>query len=34
MPIELLRYPEELYSKQDKNELRDDFKHLIYYMLL
>ena len=32
--MELLRYLEELYSKQNKNKLRDDPKHLIYYILL
>ena len=32
--MELLKYPERLYSKQDKNKLRDDPKHLIYYILL
>ena len=32
--MELLRYLGELYSKQDKNKLRDNFKHLIYYILL
>ena len=33
MPMELLRYPGGLYSKQNKDKLRDDFKHLIYYIL-
>ena len=33
MPIELLRYPEESYSKQDKDKLRDDLKHLAYHIL-
>ena len=32
--MELLRYPKGLYSKQNKDELRDDPKHLIYYILL
>ena len=34
MPIKLLRYLEGLYSKQDKNKLRDNPKYLIYYILL
>ena len=34
MPIELARYLKRLYSKQDKNKLRDNFKYLTYYMLL
>ena len=34
MPIKSLRYPGELYSKQDKDEPRDNPKYLIYYMLL
>ena len=32
--MKLLRYLKGLYSKQNKNKLRDDFKHLIYYILL
>ena len=32
--MELLKYLKELYSKQNKNEPRDDLKHLIYYILL
>ena len=32
--MELTRYLERLYSKQDKDELRDNSKHLVYYMLL
>ena len=32
--MELLRYLRGLYSKQDKDELRDDFKYLIHYILL
>ena len=32
--MELLRYLGELYSKQDKNKPKDDFKYLIYYILL
>ena len=32
--MELLRYLKRLYSKQNKDKLRDDFKYLIYYMLL
>ena len=32
--MELLRYLKGLYSKQNKNKLRDDPKHLIYYTLL
>ena len=34
MPIKLLRYLGKSYSKQDKDKLRDNFKYLIYYMLL
>ena len=34
MPIELLRYLRGLYSKQNKDKLRDNPKYLIYYMLL
>ena len=34
MPMELLRYLKGLYSKQNKNKLRDDPKYLIYYILL
>ena len=34
MPMELLRYPGELYSKQDKDKLKNNPKHLIYYILL
>ena len=34
MPIKLLRYPEGLYSKQDKDKPRDDPKYLVYYTLL
>ena len=29
-----LRYPGGSYSKQDKDKLRDDPKHLAYYILL
>ena len=32
--MELLRYLGGLYSKQDKDRLRDDLKYLVYYMLL
>ena len=32
--MELLRYLRGLYSKQDKNKLRDDPKYLVYYTLL
>ena len=32
--MELLRYLKKLYSKQNKDKLRDDFKHLAYYILL
>ena len=32
--MELLRYLKGLYSKQNKDKLRDDSKYLIYYMLL
>ena len=34
MPMESLRYLRGLYSKQDKNKLRDNLKHLAHYMLL
>ena len=34
MPIKLLRYPKKLYSKQDKDKLKDNPKYLIYYILL
>ena len=34
MSIELLRYLGGLYSKQNKDKLRDDSKHLVYYTLL
>jgi hypothetical protein len=32
--MELLRYLGGAYSRQDKNELRDNLKHLVYYTLL
>ena len=32
--MELLRYLEGLYSKQNKDKLRDNPKYLIYYTLL
>ena len=32
--MELSRYLRGLYSKQNKDKLRDDFKYLVYYMLL
>ena len=32
--MELLRYLGGLYNKQNKNKLRDDLKHLVYYILL
>ena len=32
--MELLRYLKELYSKQNKDKLRDNSKYLIYYILL
>ena len=32
--MELLRYLRGSYSKQNKDELRDNPKHLVYYMLL
>ena len=32
--MELLRYLKKLYSKQNKNKLRDNSKHLVYYILL
>ena len=34
MPIESLRYLKGVYSKQNKNKLKDDFKYLAYYILL
>ena len=34
MPIELLKYLRGVYSKQNKNKLKDDSKHLVYYILL
>ena len=33
MPMELLRYLRGSYSKQDKDELRDDPKHPVHYIL-
>ena len=33
MPIKSARYLRGLYSKQNKNKLRDDPKYLIYYIL-
>ena len=32
--MELLKYLEGLYNKQNKNKLRDNPKYLIYYILL
>ena len=32
--MELIRYLGGLYSKQDKDKLRDDLKYLVYYTLL
>ena len=32
--MELTRYLKGLYSKQNKNKLRDGPKHLVYYILL
>ena len=32
--MESLRYLGGLYSKQNKDELRDDLKYSVYYMLL
>ena len=32
--MELSRYLRGLYNKQNKNKLRDNLKHLIYYILL
>ena len=32
--MELLRYLKGLYSKQDKDKLKDDLKYLVYYILL
>ena len=34
MPIELSKYLKGLYSKQNKDKLRDNFKYLAYYILL
>ena len=34
MPIELLRYLGGLYSKQNTDKLKDNFKYLVYYILL
>ena len=34
MPMKLLRYLGGLYSKQNKDKLRDDPKYLVYYILL
>ena len=34
MPKELAKYLKGLYSKQNKNKLRDDSKYLVYYILL
>ena len=31
--MEVLRYPGRLYSKQDKNKLKDDLKYPAYYIL-
>ena len=33
-PMESLRYLGGAYSKQDKDKLRDNLKHLVYYTLL
>ena len=30
----LSQYTKKTYSKQDKDKLWDDFKYLVYYMLL
>ena len=32
--MELIRYLRGLYSKQNKNKLRDNLKYLAYYILL
>ena len=32
--MELLKYLEGIYSKQNKDKPRDNCKHLIYYILL
>ena len=32
--MELLKYLKRLYSKQNKNKLRDNPKYLAYYILL
>ena len=32
--MELLKYLKGAYNKQNKDKLRDDPKHLIYYILL
>ena len=34
MPIKLIRYLRGLYNKQNKDKLKDDFKYLVYYILL
>ena len=34
MLIELARYLKESYNKQNKNKLKDNPKHLVYYILL
>ena len=34
MPIKSLRYLKGLYSKQNKNKLKNNPKYLIYYILL
>ena len=34
MPIKLLKYLRGLYSKQDKDKLKDNPKYLVYYTLL
>ena len=32
--MKLSRYLGELYSKQDKNKLKNNLKHLVHYILL
>ena len=34
MPIKSVKYSKGLYNKQNKNKLRNDPKHLVYYILL
>ena len=32
--MKLVRYLRGLYNKQNKNKLKNNFKHLVYYILL